>query len=41
MIKLIAAAAFALAVATSAEAMTVAPLHQLESMIAQVANGCG
>jgi hypothetical protein len=36
MIRLIAFAAFALAVATSAEAMSPAPLHQSDSMITQV-----
>ncbi len=39
MIRLI--AVVALAVATSAEAMTPAPLHQPDSMITQVAYGCG
>jgi hypothetical protein len=41
MIKLIAAAGFALAVATSAEAMTPAPIPQPDSVITQVAFGCG
>jgi hypothetical protein len=41
MMKLIAVAAFALVVATSAEAMTAAPIHQLDSAITQVAYGCG
>lgn len=41
MIRLIAFAAFALAVTTSAQAMTVAPVHQPNGMIAQVAWGCG
>ncbi len=41
MIRLIAAAGFALAVATSAEAMTPAPLSQPDSIITQVAFGCG
>ena len=41
MIKLIAVATFALAVATSAQAMSPAPLHQLDGMITQVAVGCG
>src|SRR5436190_1176022 len=41
MIKLIAAAAFALAIATSAQAMSPAPLHQPDGMIEQVAAGCG
>jgi hypothetical protein len=37
MIRLIAVAGFALAVATSAEAMTPAPNHQPDGMITQVA----
>jgi hypothetical protein len=41
MIKLIAVAAFALAVATSAQAMSPAPLHQLNGITTQVAVGCG
>ena len=41
MIRLIAVAGFALAVATSAQAMTPAPIPQLDSMITQVAVGCG
>ena len=41
MIRLIAIAGFALAIATSAEAMTPAPIHQPEGMITQVAFGCG
>ncbi len=41
MIRLIAVAGFALAVATSAEAMTPAPIHQPDSMITQAAYGCG
>jgi hypothetical protein len=41
MIKLIAVAGFALAVATSAEAMTPAPIPQPASAITQVAFGCG
>jgi hypothetical protein len=32
---------FALAVATSAEAMSPAPLHQPDGMIAQVREACG
>jgi hypothetical protein len=36
MIRLIAFAAFALAVATSAQAMSPAPLHQADGMITQV-----
>jgi hypothetical protein len=41
MIRLIAVAGFALAVATSAEAMTPAPNHQPDGMITQVAYACG
>jgi hypothetical protein len=41
MIRLIAVAGFALAVATSAQAMTPAPIHQPYSIITQVAAGCG
>jgi len=41
MIKLIAFAAFALAVTTSAQAMTVAPVHGPDGMITQVAYACG
>ena len=41
MIRLIAVAGFALAVATSAEAMTPAPMPQREGMITQVAYACG
>ena len=41
MIRLIAVAAFALAVATSAQAMSPAPLHQPDGMTTQVAVGCG
>ena len=41
MIKLIAVAAFALAVATSAEAMTPAPIYHPGGVITQVALGCG
>ena len=40
MMKLIAVAAFSLAAATSAQAMSPAPLHQ-PSMTTQVAFGCG
>jgi hypothetical protein len=36
MIRLIAIAAFALVVATSAEAMSPAPLHQSDGMITQI-----
>ncbi len=42
MIRLIAVAGFALAVATSAQAMTPAPIiPQSDGMITQVAYGCG
>ena len=41
MIRLIAVAGFALAVATSAQAMTPAPIPQPDGMITQVAAGCG
>ena len=41
MIKLIAAATLALGFATSVEAMPRTPLHQSESMITQVREGCG
>lgn len=41
MIRLIAFAAFALVVTTSAQAMTVAPVHEPDSMITQVAWACG
>ena len=41
MIRLIAVAAFALAVATSAQAMSPAPLPQLDGMVTQVAAACG
>jgi hypothetical protein len=40
MIRLI-AVAFALVVATSAQAMPVAPLHQADGMITQVREACG
>ena len=40
MIRLI-AIAFALAVATSAQAMSLAPLHQPDGMITQVREACG
>jgi hypothetical protein len=38
---LIAIAGFALIVTTSAEAMTPAPIHQPDGMIAKVRMGCG
>jgi hypothetical protein len=41
MIKLMAVAGFALALATSAEAMTPAPIPQPGSAFTQVAFGCG
>ncbi len=42
MMKLVAAAAFAFAVATSAQAMPQAPIAQLDDgMMTQVAYGCG
>jgi hypothetical protein len=41
MIRLIALAAFALAVATSAQAMPVAPVHVPDGVITQVAFLCG
>jgi hypothetical protein len=41
MIRLIAVAAFALVVATSAQAMPVAPVHAPDGMITQIAYGCG
>ena len=41
MIRLIAVSAFALAVATSAQAMSLAPLHQSNGMITQVREACG
>ena len=40
MIRLIAIAAFALAAATSAQAMSPAPLHQADGMITQVRQNC-
>ena len=41
MIRLITVAAFALAIATSAHAITLAPLHQPDGMITQVREACG
>jgi hypothetical protein len=41
MIRLIAVAAIALVVATSAQAMSPAPLQQPDGMTTQVAFGCG
>jgi hypothetical protein len=41
MIRLIAVVAFTLATATSAHAITLAPLHQSDGMITQVREACG
>ena len=41
MLRLIAAAGFALLVTTSAQGMTPAPLPQLDDMVTQIAVGCG
>jgi hypothetical protein len=41
MLRLIAVAGFALAVTTSAQAITPAPIPQPDSMITQVAAACG
>jgi hypothetical protein len=41
MIRLIALAAFGIAFTISAQAMPVAPLHEQDSMITQIAVGCG
>jgi hypothetical protein len=41
MIRLIAVAGFALAVATSVQAMTPAPISQPDGMITRVAAACG
>jgi hypothetical protein len=41
MIRLIAVAGFALAFATSVQAMTPSPIPQPDGMITQVAVGCG
>ena len=41
MIRLIAVAAFALTVTTSAQSMSPAAVHQPDSLITQVAAGCG
>jgi hypothetical protein len=41
MIRLVAVAAFALALATSAQAMSPVPLHQSDGMITQVRHACG
>jgi hypothetical protein len=41
MIRLIAVAAFVLAVATPAQAMSPAPLHKLDGITTEAAYGCG
>ena len=41
MIRLVTFAAFALALATSAQAMSPLPLHQPDGMITQVREACG
>jgi hypothetical protein len=41
MLRLIAVAAFTLAIATSAHAITLAPLHQSDGTITQVREACG
>ena len=41
MIRLITSAALALALATSAQAMSPVPLHQSDGMITQVRHACG
>ena len=41
MIRLIALVGFALAIATTSQAMTRAPLLQSDSLITQVREGCG
>jgi hypothetical protein len=41
MVRLIAVSAFALALATSAQAMSPAPLHQTDAMTTQVSFRCG
>jgi hypothetical protein len=41
MLRLIAVAGFALAIATSAQALTPAPISQPDDMITQVRFGCG
>ena len=41
MIRLIAVAAFTLAIATSAHAITLAPLNQPDRIITQVREACG
>jgi hypothetical protein len=41
MIKFVAVAAFALGIATSAQAMSPVPVHQPDGTITRVAYGCG
>ena len=41
MIKLVVIAGFALSISTSAQAITPAPLPQVDEMVTQVAVGCG
>jgi hypothetical protein len=41
MLRLIAIAGFVLSISTSPQAMTPAPLPQVDDMISQVAVGCG
>ena len=41
MLRLLAAARFALTLVTSADAITPEPLHQPDEMITQIAHGCG
>jgi hypothetical protein len=41
MIRLIAVAGFALAITTSAQAMTPAPISHPDGMITQIRTGCG
>jgi hypothetical protein len=41
MIRLVAITGFALAVATSVQALTLAPIHQSDSLIMPVTAGCG
>ena len=41
MIRLIAVSAFTLAIATSAQAMSLVPIHQADSMVTQVREACG
>ena len=41
MVRLISLAAFALAVATSAQAMTIAPVYEPDGAITEVAWACG